>query len=714
MADMDYNYSGDVVTGVEPAKKRKGAIIGGITAGALVVTVGGGVAAYNLSDFVKNQVKLTINKPEDYYTWVTEKNTSEFASQLVEGYRTYIEEQNKGSASNIVLDFDLSDKAKSLISEDAEDFPEINSVSLGITSKIKDMTLNTDIYAEINDKNIISTEIVADYKTEDLFLRLPGLSEQWIFTPSVIDETELEELDTAVTDIESILSPEELETLIIKYANLYNSCISDIELEKKEEIAISDITVNYTVAEITLTEEKADEIAEKFLNEFKNDELIKDILIERTKVMTEEAFNEEIDSALEDVKETSEAETVVLKTYIDATGCIRGYSATDSGNAENDIRFIIGQQESEIRGEFVISEAESDDDMRMDIALTEDENKTLDGTITILADGDEISAEITDFTVVDEKKGYMTGNVSFTTEEDAISLNLTTEDNAQLISSDIVVDGTNYGKLTVKLSKEEAAEPSIPDKSAAYNMYSDEADFPNDYVEQDKMVEFAKGVLMNIGIEENQAEELAVEFGESMYYTYESWEDDEYLNGWDDEDFTFDEDFDVDDEDLYWENIEFDDPYEADIVYPEDNEAYVLVMDESGAASHMGYGESLSYNAKVAEIKGSGTYTVSVTADTEGYKEYTGDFMPDGFSMLGFEAYGDAITADTKISVKSIKIDGKEISLTAEPYTEIDDGTFSVLLYLDQEIFGFEDVENCIDLKSFGEWTDLEITFEVK
>ena len=137
-------------------------------------------------------------------------------------------------------------------------------------------------------------------------------------------------------------------------------------------------------------------------------------------------------------------------------------------------------------------------------------------------------------------------------------------------------------------------------------------------------------------------------------------------------------------------------------------------MDESGAASYMGYGESLSYNAKVAEIKGAGTYTVSVSADTEGYKENTGNFMPDGFSMLGFEAYGDAITADTKISVKSVKVDGKEISLTTEPYAEIEDGLLSVLLYLDQEMFGFEDVENCLNLKSFGEWTDVEITFEVK
>ncbi|MBR5512710.1 MAG: hypothetical protein IKV85_01835 [Ruminococcus sp.] len=712
MADMDYNYSGDIVTGVEPAKKCKGTVIGGITAGVLVVAVGGGIAAYNFSDLVKNQVKLAINKPDDYYTWVTEKNTSEFATQITEAYRTYIEEQKKGTTSNIVLNFDLSEEAKDLLSEEDEDFPEINSVSLGISSKLKNKTLNSDVYAEINDNNIINTEVAADYNSEDIFLRFPELSEQWILLSSVIDETELEEIKPAVTDIESIITPEELESLIVKYADLYNSCISDIEIEKREEIAISDITVTYTVAEMTLTEEKTDEIAEKFLNEIKNDELIKDILIERTKLMTEEDFNLEIEESLLDSAEDSEAKDIVIKTYIDATGCIRGISATDAQNAENDMRFIIGQQETAIRGEFYLSEENSVDDTRMDIALTENGDKSYDGTITILAEGDEISAEISDFTIVDKKKCYMTGNISVSTEEETFSLALSTEDNAQIISSDINVEGTNYGKLSIKLSAESGTEPTIPDKSAAYDIYSDEADFPKDYVEQDKMVEFAKNVLINIGLDEKTADEYAVEFGDSIYYTYDTWEED-FDYDWDDEII-----IDTEDEDLYWEDFESNDLYADDIAYPDENEAYIIVMDKSGAASYAGYHGALAYNAKFAEITGAGTYTVSVTADTEGYREYVRSIineekLPDGFDMLGINVDSNIFTEDTKITIKSVKVDGKEISITAEPEIIGDEGILSILLYLGEDTFG-SDIENCLDLRSIGEWTDVEITFEVK
>lgn len=719
MADMDFNYSGDVVTGVEPAKKRKGAVIGGITAGVLVIAVGGGIAAYNFSDFVKNQVKLTISKPEDYYSWVTEKNTTEFASQITEAYRTYIEEQKKGAVSNVVLNFDLSEEAKSLLSESEEDLPEINSVELGVSSKLKGMTFNADIYAEINDKNIFNTEMAADYKTEDLFVRLPELSEQWILIPSIIDETELEELDPTVTDIESILSPEELESLIVKYADLYNSCISDIEIEKKEEVAISDITVKYTVAEMTLTEEKVDEIAEKFLNEIKNDQLIKDILIERTKLVTEEDFNQRIEESLLDVVEDSEANNVVVKTYIDATGSIRGISATDAENAENEMRMIIGKQETAIRGEFLVSDEYTMDDTSVNIALTEKDKKSYDGTVTILADGEEVTAEIANLTIVDEKKGYMTGNISVSAEEETISLTLSTEDNTQVISSDINVEGTNYGKLTVKLSTESGAEPVLPDKSTAYDMYSEEADFPKDYVEQDKMVEFAKNVLVNIGLDEKTADEYAVEFGESIYYTYEERDDDEYLNDWDDSEIIGGADeIEIEDEDLYWGDFDDDDPYADDIAYPGSNEAYAIAMDNSGAASYMGSQGALAYNAKMAEITEPGTYTVSLTADTEGYREYVRnlirvEMLPDGFDTLGICAEGDFFTEDTKITIKSVKVDGKEISITGEPQVINADGSFSAFLYFGGVTFSDYDYENCVDLSSIGEWTDVEITFEI-
>ena len=472
-----------------------------LTAGVLAVAVGGGIAAYNMSDLVKNQVKLTISKPDEYYSWVLEKNSNEAASQISEAYREYIEEYKNGLSYDLKLKYDISDDAKALLDEETDNMlPDLNSLTLGVTSVIKDNILSADIFAEVNDKNVISTEMAADYSAYDVFFRLPGLSEQWIMCPSVLNETELEELNAQATNPEEIITPEELETLIVKYTNLFSECVSDIELEKKEEIAISDITVKYTVAEMTITEAKANEIAEKFINEIKNDSLIKEIVVDRTKLATAEDYDAGLDEALNSLSEETSDEAVTIKTYIDATGSVRGISATEDEAEGESMRLIYGKQESEIRGEFVTVEYDTDAETRMDIALSEKSKNSYDGTITVLAEDEKAVVNLDNITVVNEKKGYVSGNISFEVEEQKYNLALTADENSQTVSTDIVVEGVNYGKIAATLSVGNGEAPSLPDKSAAYDIYGEDADFPSGYVEQEKMVEFAKEVLMNVYI----------------------------------------------------------------------------------------------------------------------------------------------------------------------------------------------------------------------
>ncbi len=728
---MDYNYNSEnSVSGVEPARKRKGAVIGGITAGVLVVAVGGGVAAYNFSDLVKNQVKLRISKPEDYYTWVTEKNTTETAAQLAESYRTYLDMQKDGQAAKTDVIFDLSDEATEMLSSvlaesDMENMGALNNleqVKLTVDAKVKDSAVSGNILAAINEKEVISLDMAADYNAMDVFFRIPGLSDQWMTAVNGDDMVELtgESPSTSITDMSEIITPEELESLIIKYSDLYNSYISDVTIEKKEEVAISDITVNYTVAEMTLDSAKMEEIGNGFQNAVKEDELLKEIVVDRLKAMTAEEYEESLsdsDEAADEeiIGESDEPQSLVIRTYIDAKGGIRGISASNPENSGDEVHFVIGQDEAEIRAEFIALE-ESEETLRMDIALTEKDEKTYDGTVSVVSDGEEISAEISDLTVVNEKKGYMSGNISLKAAEQTFALALSADDNSQTASCDVVIEGTNYGKLTITSVDEKGAEITLPDKAEAFDINGEDVDFPNDYVDQDKMTAFAKEVLMNIGLDEATSDELAAEFAEGIYYSYYSEDD----WGYDDE-LTFegeidfdDAEFDIDDEDLYWEDMTgADDPYADDIVYAEHNDAYLFVMDNTYMASYTGYKDTLSYNAKVAEVKDNGTYTVSVTADTEGYKNASYGEMPEGIAVLGVELYGDKNFEDSDITVKSVKIDGKEYKLATEPAIEKGDGYFSISLYTCEDL-AWDDTVNAIDLSSVGEWTDIEITFEVK
>ena len=300
MADFnDFNNGlNDVVSGVEPAKKHTGAIVGGITAGVVVLAAGGFAVAYSLSDYVKNQVKLRISKPENYYSWVTEKNSSEFAAQIADSYRTALEEQKKGQKAQISLKYEPSSDAKDMLLEEIgyEENKEtcdiingINDITIGADVSSKDAAISGSFFGDLNGERLSSLDFAVDYNELGVFYRIPELSEQWLTVSEVFDETDMEEIEKKFKkNPEEIITPEELEQLITKYVDLYNNCISDVEIEKKEEIVISDITVNYTVAEITLTADKAKEMATEILNAYKEDELLKSIAVDRTCAMPAE------------------------------------------------------------------------------------------------------------------------------------------------------------------------------------------------------------------------------------------------------------------------------------------------------------------------------------------------------------------------------------------------------------------------------------------
>lgn len=567
--------SNDVVSGVEPVRKHSVAKTAGIvTASALVVAVGGGVAAYSLSDFVKNQVKLRFSTPESYYAWVTEKNSSEIASTIADSYRAAIEKQKNGQHSQLSLTYELSDELKKML---AEDIPEDETDTLNAINNLKDITLGVDayqkgesmsgnIYTKFNDEEIVSLDTAVDLRAEELFFRIPALSEQWIIAPDVITMDYDEVGEKFVSDPESIITPDELESLITKYSELYSSLLSDIQIEKKEEVAVGDITVNYTVAEVTLDKQVQSEMAEKFSAAMKEDELLKSIIVDRLGAVTAEEYDSELDSMTENIKNSNNSYSETIKTYIDANGDIRGIAIDEESNGTDDIKFVVGKDGSATRAELVAID-DGEEVFRTDFALNE-LGGAYSGKLNYISDGEDIKVNFRNVTIIGDNK-YLNADVEITfldydDEEQSISLSLKSDGSSQKISSDIIIEDTNYGTLTAEFSTENGAEPVIPDSSGAYDVSSDDADFPKDFVDQEKMTEFIKNIYIKLGLGEKEAQEYAQMMTESMYRSYDYMMDFDYpeINGWDadeDEFYDFDDedlDFDEDDFDLFWEEWE--------------------------------------------------------------------------------------------------------------------------------------------------------------
>ncbi len=561
----------DSVSGVETiTKKKRGkkiAIISGISVAALA---GGGAIAYNVSPLVKNQVKLHTSSAKNYYAWVNEENAGDLAKSIADSYSEALDKYEKGTTEKFAVEYKVSDGAKEAfltevlgsdykdeVDEDTQQLLDIvnniEQLKIGIDGSTKKNLMALNLYGELNNEELVSLDFAGDFDQMALFARIPQLSEQYLgfsfgelLEKEDIDEEAFDIIKDVMDDPASYLSPSELEKEINRYVSVWNKSVSKVKVEKKEEIGIGGIDVNYTVATVKIDEKTAEKIGENFLEALKDDEIIKEIVVEKLGIVDEEEYektfeedeeedidideDEDFDLDEEDEDDKDEKEQIVsFSTYIDAKGVIRGFSLSDNSDEKNDIRFIIGKDGKDVRGEFV---AITEGNEQFSAILTADESKgSYDGSIDITVhdydynfnDDDEwvvsddkttnISVEFEDFKIVDEEKCYVEGDITLVIPDtDPIKLNLESDGKSQTINYNIVIDDTDFGTISLITSTKDGFEADVPSMDDAFEI---DENFENDdifsYVSEEELVDFVKELLKKIGFSDELAEEIITE-----------------------------------------------------------------------------------------------------------------------------------------------------------------------------------------------------------
>ncbi|MBQ8960107.1 MAG: hypothetical protein IJ071_02695 [Ruminococcus sp.] len=733
----------NTVSGVENVTKKGGKKAAAIGIGAAVLIAGGGAAAYNFSDLVKNQVKLRLMKPEKYYAWVNEENAKTAGEKAADAYREMLERRDKGQSGNVSVKYELSDGVKDLLKEDLDDeeiskvIDDAESFEIGCKVGMDDEAASGNYFINFNDDKLTTIDFALDQENMDTFVRIPDLSEQWlcISLGEAVDDvygssSVMKAYKEFLEDPEAFLSPEELQDIVERYTAVWNSCFDDVDLEKKESVDIADITVDYTAITVEIDEEKADEIAEAFIDEARDDDVLKNILIDKMEICDEDEYDDFLDEALEEVEHEADYEysdeVVEFTTYVDAKGVIRGMNITMGD--EFDYTYLIGMDGDDIRGTMYF---ESDGEREFQADLTaEKSGKSCDGNIDITYndshydwEADEFvdeektaTVEFTGFEIVNEDMGFFNAEVTVAIPDvEPFTISFTADDDTQEVSANINIDGTDYGKVTGYISVEEKADTELPSKDGAFviDPEDDDVDF-EEYVAEEDMNTFISDIVKKIGFGDKYASSIADEFCSEIYgsgyYGSSYYDDDDYDYDWDDDDWDDDDDDDYDYDDFDWNA---DDPYKDDIVEADDDQAYLYIYDQSFNGYYSGWGGSLAYKATVADLKGDGTYTVGLTADTDGYREKSGDKLPKGIDTLAVNMYTDKYdTTDAELTVKSVKIDGKEIAVKGEP--TIENYSFYLEALMVTSGYGDEDDFSILEKEFTDEWTTIEVTFEIK
>lgn len=532
------------VSGVEPVKKKgKAPVIAGITAGVVAVVAGGSVIAYNTSAFVKNKVKLATLSPKEYYAWVNDVNTSEQIEYLSKSYDKYVDimgkDSGKGINSKMDVTYTMSDGLKTLVknamggTDKANKFVDnINNISLTLDESVFQGIIGCNLGLDFNENDIADLEMSIDYANLFMLGRVPQITERYLgmdlsaSASSDEDAKALEIVGKFYSDPEEILTKDEFRKLAEKYTSLWNECVSEVQQEKGEEVTVGKYTNEYTVLTVEMNEEFLENTAEKYINALKEDETVKNIIVTRLAVCDEETYISDLDNALEDIKSDEDGEDddliLTLKTYVDPTGEIRGYTLKDSQDDGFELLFT-GESEQTANGIFSFTNSEEDMSVKGNIDYTVNDDKytgSVDMTVTEYDEDTKILVEFTDLETVNKDYGYVNGNVNFSVNDSApFAIALNSDGSSQKASFDIDIEDVNYGNIVLEISSSEIGELNVPDKSGAY-IIDENTDSLEGYATEEDLINFISSVLKNTGFAETDDEARAIV--KSYLYGYSS------------------------------------------------------------------------------------------------------------------------------------------------------------------------------------------------
>lgn len=488
-------------------------------AGVLVVLAGGCGAAYAFSDTVKNQVKLAVSSPEDYYEWVYEKNTNDVAALFENSYQNY-SDRLEGSSGEVVLQFAPTEDAKAFLIEDSlgssgsqmltDWINGINSLELAIESNSSDSIANGTFKLRRNDTDVTSMEIAADLNADTAFMRIPDLTQRWLGM-DLSDALEDADMGTLTGAPAAGLEPSEIAACVAKYSEILYENAGHITLNKKESVRIAGFTTEYTAITAAVSANDLLDRMIRLTDTASTDAVLKQLFPEETDFsgMMLDAGDE-----LRGLRDSGLAGSGMMNviTYVDMTGTIRGYYIK-SGN-EFSVFCANGMKDKQVGAELQMT-VQGTNLVDLEASATAD-GGSFTGTLKASVNngsGDpmNISASFTDLEVVDAEKGYFNGLLKIDLPEiDTIELTFSSDGSAQNISYPLVVEDMAVGDLTLRYTIQENGSATMPDTSDAYQMDMNGNFELGEYITEAELEAYVTGVMERLGF----SSEDAAQFGE--------------------------------------------------------------------------------------------------------------------------------------------------------------------------------------------------------
>lgn len=466
----------------------------------------------------------------DDYASIEKNAWAAAVKNMASSYAASIEESQalvSGMQSDISLK--IEDSGRSLLGFVAPfDISWLNDITLANTVSFTDGKEGLLMKVLLNDNQICSLEYYLDPESQDVYMRIPELSDKYFKTnlKEAADqqasniESDIEELTPDDTDVDiptdnfasaysdsislsaSLMSdlssalPEAsvIETLLDKYGSMLFDNLTEGE-SSQETLTAGDISQDCTVYEGQISSEDAVKTATELLEAAKSDSDIESILnIWNDKLSSDEnlyeSFTTAVDKGLNALKDTdtsdSEDSYLSTKIWVDENGRIAGRALEIQ---EDDTTTpILTWQMPENGSDFgyLLTIASDDINTYSLSGSGQIDGDKLNGTYELsLADSISAIIEVKDYDTVSAKEGNLNGNYKITfpssdtdNEDDyyssilenfALVLDLNSEKDSGSVALSIENAGSTLGTLSITGGAGEAVE--IPDLASLKDVY---------------------------------------------------------------------------------------------------------------------------------------------------------------------------------------------------------------------------------------------------
>ncbi|MEE3404275.1 MAG: DUF6583 family protein [Acutalibacteraceae bacterium] len=516
--------------------------------GFLLIVVLLAAGGFFFRNYINNQIRLQVMKPDKYFEWVYEKNASAVAKgisaggETVEDNETDIIQQAVQVTAHLEAGEDLQELLQDvpelmqvvpdLVGDDTfgfitelagETLSKLKSAEVSVFSNFDGHAENANIDLSLNNRHVINVETLTDIDNQLIYYRLPKLSEHWILPEQTTGALINNYVPMIQNNPAQYIIPETIAEMLSRYTQTAVSEISGVEINKDSSVPIGSMTVKYTEMSVDIDSDTAYDMLIALLEEVKADKTINEAA-NNIRTNASEDFRSDIQNIIDSLTQKKAHQEnrflCTYTTYVNGKGDICGISIESQDQTA--FKAVVGRKLRQIAG--TVSGSNGSDEISLTLDATADSdgvNGSLTGTLEQNNETHEIKIDISGLRTSSLKKDKVKGSIKMTMDSRLLAeVIFSADENGCTIVMPLNFAEKSFGTLDLTIAYSEATKIKIPDRSEAYtpDEYFSAENFPR-IAKKDDYIAFCTELLTGLGMDESKAKSTAEASAKVLYVT---------------------------------------------------------------------------------------------------------------------------------------------------------------------------------------------------